>query len=112
MRSQQAYASPDSTPDLASYDGYASAYQEADAMADAAPDCQADQTSKPWRWPWFFSIQGEVGLDAGGVGREVLRLATNDLCSLDLGLFRHATDDAMTYALRDGLSIQSDLHKH
>mmetsp|Transcript_21923 Transcript_21923/g.65705 ORF Transcript_21923/g.65705 Transcript_21923/m.65705 type:complete len:1135 (-) Transcript_21923:106-3510(-) len=61
-----------------------------------------------WRWPFFFKFAGEPGLDAGGLGREVLRLATNDLFGLDMGLFRHATDDAMTYTLSEDATVAED----
>lgn len=51
---------------------------------------------------------GEAGLDAGGLGRDALRLASNDLLSIDFGLFRHATDDAATYTVSDDATVRSD----
>ena len=73
--------------------------------------CAKELSSLPdgqWRWPFFFKFAGEAGLDAGGLGRDALRLASNDLLSIDFGLFRHATDDAATYTVSDDATVRSD----
>mmetsp|Transcript_7857 Transcript_7857/g.23373 ORF Transcript_7857/g.23373 Transcript_7857/m.23373 type:complete len:1494 (+) Transcript_7857:164-4645(+) len=68
-------------------------------------DQLAGAPDEQWRWPWFFEIEGEAGLDAGGLSREVLRLAATELFSIEVGLFTHSADDAMTYTVQDDATV-------
>ncbi|KAH8054340.1 ubiquitin protein ligase [Aureococcus anophagefferens] len=58
-----------------------------------------------WRWPFFFKFAGEPGLDAGGVGRECLRLATSAIFATHFGLFKCAEGDALTYTVQDDAAV-------
>jgi len=62
-----------------------------------------------WRWPFYFTIDGEAGLDAGGLSREVVRLAASELTSLEFGLFRLASTDALSYALQSDRAVAAAL---
>ena len=72
-------------------------------------DCYAKLrklTDAQWRWPFFFTIAGEKGLDAGGVGREVFRLATSQVFATEFGLFRTADGGAdLTYTVQDDATV-------
>ena len=72
-------------------------------------DCYAKLrklTDAQWRWPFFFTIAGEKGLDAGGVGREVFRLATSQIFATEFGLFRTADGGAdLTYTVQDDATV-------
>ena len=54
---------------------------------------------KKWRYPWKIHYDGERGVDAGGVAREFWTDVSRHLWNPDLGLFKFAATDNLTYEI-------------
>ena len=61
--------------------------------------CTASATRKIWRQTWRFAFQGEPGVDAGGVAREFWTKVGECFFDRNLGLFKYAANDNLTYQI-------------
>ena len=52
-----------------------------------------------WRQTWRFAFQGEPGVDAGGVAREFWTKVGECFFDRNLGLFKYAANDNLTYQI-------------
>ena len=60
---------------------------------------EGDGRRAPWRQTWRFTFANEPAVDAGGVAREFWSLVGAALFDPNLGLFRFAANDTLTYQI-------------